>query len=197
VAADKITPIAAAAEFRAAVQAYEDAGWHVADARFQIDVAGGAALYLIDIESARIVLVTLKRGALEDLARKVAALGVPFDEACNHFGTLFTWLIEGRTERLGADKNDLAVAAGVYIIGTQSYAVGMPRMTFPQFLVLRLPDREHGGHMLRPVPLIKAIPMTPEELVEVTNTTLQRDREKHPARFGRGQVIPFTLKPKL
>jgi hypothetical protein len=195
VAADKVIPIATAAAFREVLAQYSDAGWSVDGARFQVDVAGGAAIYLVDIESGRIVLVTLKRGSLEEFADKVSQLKIPFSEVCNHFGTLFTWLVEGRTDLIGEVRNDLATAAGIYVVGTQSYAAGMPRMTFPQFLVIRLPDQEVGGHLLRPVPLIKATPMTPEDLIVVVNETLARDRERHPARFGLGQVLPFAWKP--
>jgi hypothetical protein len=194
VPSDEVISLAAVAEFRDTVQAYANAGWHVDGARFVADVAGSAAVYLIDVEAGRMILVGLKRGALAELAAVAARHTLTFGEICNHFGTLFSDVIEGRTSLIGEAKNDLAAAAGIYIVGTQSYAVGMPRMTLPQFLVLRLPNKESGGHFLRPVPLIKTTPMSPEELVEVTNQTLAYDRAKHPARYGRGQVLPFRLK---
>jgi hypothetical protein len=196
VAAEKVIPIAAAAQFREILTSYTDAGWSVDGAHFHVDVAGGAALYLCDMEAGQLLLVTLRRGALEQFAEKVRAVGVSFEEACNCLGSLFTELVHGRLALAGATKNDLAIAAGIYIVGTQSYAVGMPKMRLPQFLVIRHPDREVGGHMLRPVPLIKETPMSPDELVHVVNETLARDRARHPARFGRGQVLPFTLKSK-
>jgi hypothetical protein len=194
VASDKVISFAAAAEFRDTVQAYANAGWHVDGANLLADVAGGAAVYLIDVVAARMILVGLKRGALDELAAVAARHALSFAEICNHFGTLFTNVVVGRTRLVGEAKNDLAAAAGIYIIGTQSYTAGMPLMTLPQFLVLRLPNEETGGHYLRPVPLIKATPMSPEELVDVTNNTLAHDRARHPARFGRGQLLPFRLK---
>jgi hypothetical protein len=194
VAADKVIPLAAAAEFRRTMGDFAEAGWHVEGTKFSVDVAGGAALFLCDISSGRLVMLTLRRGSLEDLARQGQERGVTFQDACNLCGTLFTDLIEGRRQLSGESKNDLAVAAGLYIVGTQGYALGMPRMTLPQFLVLRVKDHEKGGHLLRPVPLIKTSPMTPEELVDVANRTLIEDFKNHPARFGRGQVLPFRLK---
>ena len=193
-ATDKVIPLAAAAEFRRTMGDFAEAGWHVEGTKFSMDVAGGAALYLCDIESGRLVLLTLRRGSLEELARQAQKRGVTFQDACNVCGTLFTDLIEGRRQLSGESKNDLAVAAGLYIVGTQGYALGMPRMTLPQFLVLRVKDHEKGGHLLRPVPLLKASPMTPDELVDAANRTLIEDFTNHPARFGRGRVLPFRLK---
>ena len=193
-AADKVIPLSAAAEFRRAMGDFAEAGWHVEGTKFSVDVAGGAALYLCDVDSGRLVLLTLRRGSLEELARQAQEHGVTFQEACNVCGTLFTDLIEGRQLLSGESKNDLAVAAGLYIVGTQGYALGMPRMTLPQFLVLRVKNHEKGGYLLRPVPLIKASPMTPDELVDAANRTLIEDFKNHPARFGRGHVLPFRLK---
>lgn len=195
-AADKVVPLTAAAEFRRAMGDFAEAGWHVDGTPFSVDAVGGAALYLCDIESGRLVLLTLRRGALEELARQARESGLTFQDACNLCGTLFTELIEGRRQLSGESKNDLGVAAGLYIVGTQGYALCIPRMSLPQFLVLRVKDHEKGGHLLRPVPLLKASPMTPDDLVDAANRTLTQDRLNHPARFGLGQVLPFALKSK-
>lgn len=98
-----------------------DVGWGV-PRRGAISQVGGPVVYFCDVDTGRLFMVALAVDAIPQLRTKAQALGLRFSDACDALGTLLGELSGGKRTLDRQCGNELTVAAGLYIAGTEAYA---------------------------------------------------------------------------
>lgn len=191
----KVTKLKHVRQVRQLAEALKEAGWRLTDSIHTASGAelnlGGPNIYICDVDSGQLILVGLAQDAFEQLDRTPQAKELTFEDVCNAFGFLLEDVIK-RGKVTPKLREQLTVAAALYIRGTQSFAMVKAMLDRAQFVVLRY------GRMglLRPSPVLTKAHLSPAQ-VEMFAAQLDAvDRQRHPERFARGKVLPFRVTKK-
>ena len=181
--------IALAAACRSLAEQFSEFGWDVHRKAAPSGMPGGPTIYICQLYAVRLIA-----GGVEKLQAMAAAHEISFQEACNTLGSVLDESAVRATFTQEV-RDAMTVNAGLYLGGTQIYRLGtqlVPSLT--QYVVIRHYDVSTQTNMLRPVGYWGSEPMSPQDVCEFVNETLEVDRKMHPERFRKAQLLLFRPK---
>lgn len=191
-----VTQLTTIIERKKFLESFSAAGWNLSRATVTNAEIGGPTIYITDIETGQLLLVALTMNAIPLLTERAREDSVSFGDMCNMLGTLLGDLVTNKIPLDEESRGALTAAAGLYIAGTQGYAMmNNTGVHNGQYLVIRHPDASFpGGHILRPVPIRAVKPLSPEDIEAAVEHVLAIDRRNHPERFPRAKVLAFRIR---
>mgnify|MGYP001571770056 FL=1 len=197
--AAKISNISDAASRKKLVETFDKAGWDISRPIGELhSPMGGPTIYIGDVSSGRLYVVTLVVNGVELLQNQLRKSGLSYQDICDALGSLVSDLSTDKVPFNLETQSALVSGAVLYIAGTKSYEISTSsKMPNPQFIVLRYMDYSTGDHLLRPLPISSPDPLTPAEVEEYGNLILDMDRKNHPGRFKSAKVLPFVIKQRF
>lgn len=191
----KPTQIKDAAAKKATADAFSRAGWKIHFATTDDASQNGNCIYLCDIDTGYLVVVSVTKPSLSSLKQQTASAPFGFDDICNALGTLLAELAAGRQRFDHHAQQSLGVAASLYMMGTRTYELALSQAQSEcQFLVVRYLDISAGEHVLRPAALPTNRRFSPGDVEGLVERIITMDRQQHPERFPRAAIIPFKAK---
>lgn len=149
----------------------------------------GAAIYLCDYESGRLILILLRSSAFKQVNQLMERSRFSFEQACNALGSLIDDVID-QNELTEDIRSALTLTAAAYVRGTKTYET-LRGQSRAQFLVVRY----RWAGMLRPAAVVRdGKLLSPEELEAFVANVVAIDRQRHPDWFPRAEVVPFRLR---
>lgn len=173
------------------------AGWNLlakgGDSVSRIDNLDGPAFYLCDLGTGQLhVIVTVKN--LFQIIEKQPPESLSFQEVCDIFGSLYGDICDGKVTLDCEMSNVLAMAAAMYVRGTQGYRVALAEgRTHLNFVIFRHWDYSGQCNLLRPVPVPSRKLLQPEDVERIVNLVIATDREHHPERFRSATILQFKV----
>jgi len=157
---------------------------------------GGPTLYLCSVERRVHIVVHLMKDGLARVAEFGREQGLGFQDACNFLGGALddaatTWPSYSREVNA-----ELILFSALYLLGTQAYQIARRLNTNDQFLIFQYRNASTKEPLLRPVPITRSELVSPAELEELVESTLEIDRVNHPERFRRAKLLPFRLRSR-
>jgi hypothetical protein len=179
-------------------KAFTDAGWQLNPAIKLTSPAPGAdlngpAFYLCDLELGNLTAIRTVEGSIEMASSMMKDFST--EEIVDGLGSFYGDLIRGKVKQSGEASSILTWAACSYISRTAGYRQVLDEnMGTMNYLIIRMWDHENNALMLRPVPIQPREFYEPEVIEEIVDEVLEIDRHNHPARFGKGVVLPFKIR---
>ncbi len=157
------------------------------------DLLQGPAIYLADINTGFRYAVGYRKEAFRQLELEVSQRNLAFQPRINALDTLMFKLATGKRDLNEASRRALIICGGLYVVGTRIFAVNEGRNA--HYLVLRYPNAERGGHLLRPACATPNGALTADARESLIAQVLQMDRVFYPERFLSVRSAVPRLKP--
>ena len=186
-----VTSLRQAKKKRQLLSRLKKAGWGKQHIRSDI-TPDGPRIYLCDVETGQLFIQALTQDAIRYVQENNI---LDYADICSALGSLLGDVASGKVP-LDAEINSYLISASaLYIAGTQSYELMKRSGIEPmQFIVLRYYDHSQQCHMLRPNPIMSTAILTPEQIETQAQAVLEHDKQTHPERFKKADVLTFRLK---
>lgn len=180
---------------QATQEIFAEAGWGISHFKLSSEQGnGGPTVYLCDIEHQQLYVVASATNALDVVQALQKNQGISFQH-CHE--TLSTLLRKRATQKYESDEvflNQFVLFTLMYVFQTQSFE-RVKNTANPNIIVLHYIDRSDGTPLLRPNPLPDSADMfSPDDIKQIANMVLDRDKTNHPTRFTRAKLLRFTAK---
>ncbi len=186
-----VTSLLQAKKKRKLLNRLKKAGWAKQHVRRDV-TPDGPRIYLCDVETGQLFIQALTQDAIRYVQENNT---LAYADICSALGSLLGDIANGKVALDEEINGYLISAAALYIAGTQSYQLMRRSGIEPmQFIVLRYYDHSQQCHMLRPNPIMSTAILTPEQIEAQAQAVLEHDKQTHPERFKKADVLTFRLK---
>jgi hypothetical protein len=170
---------------------YGEAAWLLTNAkRATIDDAG-PVIYICDVESGRVLLLETVAGALQTLSDQADLDETAYEKIRAALSILIDDLLNSSAGIHPDTRRGVILGATFCITETRGFDITKHQGAGVQYLLLRYPDIGAERHVLTPMPIFKAHPVTTAELDATVSHVLSSERFNFPERFAPGQAVRF------
>ncbi len=171
---------------------YGDAAGLLIDPRWLSPQRAGPVIYLCDVASGRVLVLPTAAGALLNLSEQADVSEADYLNIRVALQMLLQDLLDATGGIHPDTRRGVIFGAAFCITETRGFHITRHHGSDVQHLLLRYADVTSGEHLLTPMPMFKAHPVSTADLEATATHVLLSEHLNFPERFAGGKPLGFT-----
>jgi hypothetical protein len=171
---------------------YGDAAGLLIDPRWLLPQRAGPAIYICDVNSGRVLVLPTAAGALLNLSEQADVSEADYLNIRTALQVLLQDLLDATGNIHPDTRRGVIFGAAFCTTETRGFHITRHHGSDVQYLLLRYPDAATGEHVLTPMPMFKAHPISATDLEATATHVLLSEHLNFPERFSGGKPLRFA-----